>query len=169
MSGSLGKRSRENSPDEQNKKSRLGACSVCEEEFKINGQMKKVDCTYCSFSSCRGYVFKYLLSKHGQERAHCMSCKRVWNTLFLSTRFSKEEQKGKLKEVTSNMLFERQKILFPETLPKAIALRNIRQTDTDALIKLVKKIENEKILLGDQMTNLNQNIFKTQTEIMSFK
>lgn len=82
-------------------------CSVCCETTKCT------KCPYCSFVACPGCVSTFLL---GLSRdSHCMNCSKLWNREVLLDVIGKQFVNGKHKWHRENLLFEREKSLFPQT------------------------------------------------------
>jgi hypothetical protein len=51
------------------------------------------------------------------QDAHCLNCHNAWNREFLDSIFSRYFVDGKYKKQREYILFEREKILMPETMP----------------------------------------------------
>lgn len=103
----------------------MGNCEVCCEKFnKINHT--KVECPFCDLQSCRTCSQRYLLSV--SDDPHCMGCKNSWNREFIDLFCTKYFRNTDLRRHRENILFEREKVLMPETQPeveKIIATRRI--------------------------------------------
>lgn len=88
-------------------------CSVCVETFNKSTR-KKIECNFCSFSSCRCCVSRYLLENSADP--HCMSCKHEWNPEFMLLQFPKTFMNKTYKTHRENVLLEREKSLLPSAL-----------------------------------------------------
>ena len=89
-------------------------CDVCCEKFnKINH--KKVKCPFCDLNSCRTCSQRYILES--TQDPHCMGCKTLWNREFVDSFCTKSFRNIEFKKRRENVLFERQKLLMPETQP----------------------------------------------------
>lgn len=86
-------------------------CPVCAEMRKSKDL---VGCPQCSYQACRACVRVYLLGSH--HDAHCMSCRHAWSRNVLTRFFPKSFVTGEWKTHRANVLFEREKSLFPETM-----------------------------------------------------
>lgn len=89
-------------------------CGVCCNTYNISNH-KKVLCSFCDYSSCRGCIQGYLLSTF--QDAHCMNCKSLWNREFLDRVCTKSFMNNAYKNHREKILFEREKILMPSTQP----------------------------------------------------
>ena len=102
-------------------------CDVCCEKFnKINH--KKVKCPFCDLNSCRTCSQRYILES--TQDPHCMGCKTLWNREFVDSFCTKSFRNIEFKKRRENVLFERQKLLMPETQPEVeriLQMRNLRR------------------------------------------
>ena len=90
------------------------SCSVCCDPFNLSTR-KKVVCNYCTFDVCSGCSEKYLLES--SQDAHCMSCRHAWNREAMETIFSKKFVTVEYKNHRSDLMFQRQMSMLPETQP----------------------------------------------------
>lgn len=91
-------------------------CSVCCETVRCS------ECPYCKFSVCFTCTSTFLLGI--SKDSHCMNCNKLWNREVLSQLLPKSFINGKYKWHRENILFEKEKSLFPATQP--IVVREIR-------------------------------------------
>ena len=103
-------------------------CSVCCETTKC------IECPYCNFASCITCTSTFLLGL--SKDSYCMSCNKLWTRDIINQILPKSFVNGKYKFHRENILFEREKSLFPETQP--IIVREKRWME-------LKKIKNEII------------------------
>ena len=87
-------------------------CSVCCETIKC------VECPYCQFPSCITCTSTFLLGL--SKDSHCMNCNKLWNREVLSQLLPKSFINGKYKWHRENILFEKEKSLFPATQPVVV-------------------------------------------------
>jgi hypothetical protein len=87
-------------------------CSVCCETVKC------IECPYCKFVSCEECTSTFLLGL--SKDSHCMNCNKLWNREVLTQLLSKKFINGKYKWHRENVLFEREKSLFPQTQPAVV-------------------------------------------------
>jgi hypothetical protein len=82
-------------------------CSVCCETLSCT------TCPYCGFVACGSCVSTFLLGL--SKDSHCMNCSKLWSREILITLMGKSFVNGKHKHHRENLLFEREKSLFPQT------------------------------------------------------
>jgi hypothetical protein len=80
-------------------------CSVCCETVRCT------KCPYCNFASCVECTSTFLLGL--TKDAHCMNCNKLWNRGVLLDVLPKSFVNGKYRSHRENILFEREKCLFP--------------------------------------------------------
>lgn len=108
-------------------------CSVCVSE--VVGR----SCPYCSYEVCVKCVKRYLLDL--TTSAKCMNCSKIWNREAIETVCGKSFLNGPYKKHREDLLFEREKALFPMTQPLVTEyLRNerIRKLISDIHIHMTK-------------------------------
>jgi len=93
----------------EQRESKMTDCSVCCETVKC------VQCPYCNFSACVTCTSTFLLGI--SKDSHCMSCNKLWTREVLIQLLPKSFVNGKYKWHRENILFEREKSLFPVTQP----------------------------------------------------
>lgn len=86
-------------------------CNVCVE---TKNEKYIIECPKCQYKSCRKCTETYLLGSHFD--AHCMNCRNLWDRRFLSVSFTKQFLTRTYKVHRANVLFEREKSLFPVTM-----------------------------------------------------
>ena len=122
-------------------------CDVCCEKFnKINH--KKVDCPFCDLQSCRACTQRYLLSI--SDDPHCMGCKNMWNREFVDMFCTRYFRNTELRRHRETILFEREKVLMPETQPEVeriLAMRRIHFTINDQRKRLIELHQKHGIYL----------------------
>ena len=82
-------------------------CSVCCETLSCT------TCPYCGFIACSHCVSTFLLGL--SKDSHCMNCNKLWTREVLISLMGKGFVNGKHKHHRENLLFEREKSLFPQT------------------------------------------------------
>ncbi|NDE13679.1 hypothetical protein EBZ80_01980 [bacterium] len=90
-------------------------CTVCAEAY-TSALRKRVSCPYCAYEFCVCCVKKYLLTQLTDPA--CMSCKVGWNREFTDLLLSKHFRNTDYKRHRENVLYEREKMLIPETVHK---------------------------------------------------
>jgi hypothetical protein len=109
-------------------------CDVCCEDFNQTFH-KEVACPHCELRACRRCTEKYVLSQF--DDVHCMGCKNKWNRIFTQSWASKRFCNTTLRRHREEVLFEREKSLFPETQP--IVERILRHEEIQREIKKCSK------------------------------
>ena len=77
--------------------------------------IKCTQCPYCNFSACVTCTSTFLLGL--SKDSHCMNCNKLWTREVINTLLPKSFINGKYKWHRENILFEREKSLFPATQP----------------------------------------------------
>jgi hypothetical protein len=80
-------------------------CSVCCENVVCS------KCPYCNFACCKQCLTTFLLSL--SKDSHCMNCNKLWNREVLLHVLPKSFVNGAHRDHRENLLFEREKSLFP--------------------------------------------------------
>lgn len=88
-------------------------CPICISAFN-NSTKRSVECLRCGYKSCQNCTKTYMMQSHYE--AHCMNCKNNWDRMFMATNFTNTFLTNEYKIHRSNVLFEREKSLFPETM-----------------------------------------------------
>ena len=88
------------------------SCNICCEDFNKKTR-QPVKCGFCDFTSCIGCGETYILGSF--EDPQCMNCHKEWNREFLCNNFSKNFLDKRFKDHRKNVLFDREKALFPFT------------------------------------------------------
>lgn len=127
----------------------MSECQVC-----ISVSRKElVECPKCQYSACVSCIKTYLLQSHYD--AHCMNCRHTWDRRFMMRYFSKNFMTTEYKKHRANVLYERERSLFPETVH--LIEEDIRKEGIQAeIVKLHQKkreIDNEIYRLSRQLYN----------------
>jgi ribosome assembly protein YihI (activator of Der GTPase) len=91
----------------------MADCSVCCEKFNKTTH-KEIVCS-CNYKQCATCVETYLLGQ--TNTAHCMNCKKEWDIDFMNNALKKTFIYKRYKNHRENLLFERERSMFPETMP----------------------------------------------------
>ena len=113
----------------------MDRCGVCFEHTNH----KKVTCPFCDLVTCRSCTQKYLLSV--MEDAHCMGCKHVWNRQFVDSFCTQTFRRVDYRRHRENVLFEREKLLMPET---------------QAHVERILEMRRLNVLIGEQKAQLTR-------------
>ena len=125
-------------------------CSICARH--ITKYMRNlITCLYCHESFCKDCYKNYFLTK---STTHCMNtdCKKIFTQEFLYENFPKTWVNGVLIEHQSNIIFEQQKSLLPETAQEIYKM-NLRkkipqlQYDVDLLEIQVRKYKSRAAVM----------------------
>lgn len=125
-------------------------CNICVDDYK-----ELVQCRFCDFEVCKVCTTKYLLESINEP--HCMNCKKNWDREFLIKGISLSWYDGKYKPSRKQVLFDREKSLFTETLPYAKLYKKLgkKTKEFDELTKEATKLrlEKQKLLLDCKLTD----------------
>jgi hypothetical protein len=121
-------------------------CSVCTDTYNKTNR-KRIECPYCSFSSCVSCCERYILSV--VQEPHCMNCKKMWQREFTDDRFPKQFINNELKSHREAILFEREKNLLPQTQENIKVLNEQKQID-----KKIEELQEQITQLQSQITEL---------------
>ena len=127
-------------------------CSVCIAPYNKSTR-KVIECARCEFKCCQTCTRTYLLQSH--HDAHCMNCKNPWDRRFIAEYFPLSFLTGEYKKHRSDVLFERERSLLPETM---LAIQRDNQVDA------VKKQLTE---LTGQQRSIRMQIFEAQRHLYS--
>jgi len=116
-------------------------CAICCNEFNKLSR-KIVGCLKCGEKVCSTCVKKYLLST--LEDPHCMHCKHAWDLFFLNKILPRNFLSKEWKQSRSNLLYDREKSFFPETMPY-VALEIEKEKVHNELLTVEAQIQQLKI------------------------
>lgn len=128
-------------------------CSICYEDYnnKVNKECK---CPFCPFSCCRECVKTYIFGNLNEP--HCMNCKNELSVDVLSTFFTKTFMNKDYKENRKNILFEREKSLFAETL-RTLGVETSKK-------ELMEKKKEMKRKYMEAIRDIERELSKLETE-----
>lgn len=131
------------------------SCNICVEDYN-NRKVKKVICDFCDYDSCHNCCERYLLNLN--ENAHCMNCKKEWTRSFIIKKLGNKFVNNDYKTHRENILLDKERSLFPATLPHVERLNKIEKNDIEIndLKKQAKEL-NERIRLLQQENELGVN------------
>lgn len=144
-------------------------CNICEEKYNRTNR-KKIKCI-CGHECCRTCFKTYILSK--LEEPSCMKCKMIYSRGFLCGNLEKTFINNEYKELKQNILYEKEKALFPitqvyiEKENEIIEIKNkIRKIDEDnaPFRKEIKDINNEINALKRKRDDINLIISESRYE-----
>lgn len=102
----------------------MSDCDICCEKHNLSNH-KIVSCPSCESVQCRACAQAYIVSH--EEDPHCMSCKTAWSRQFVDTWCTQHFRNVTLRKHRENVLFEREKALFPQTQVTIERLKNARR------------------------------------------
>ena len=105
-------------------------CPICCEKFNQSTK-KAVQCSGCQRGVCRKCIQKYLLET--MTEPHCMftECRAVWSILFIRQSLPKSFIQKEYQSHRTNMLFQRQLSLIPQTMPIIECQNQIYQAEEE--------------------------------------
>lgn len=89
-------------------------CPICIEKYN-KSILSKVVCDFCKFECCKSCWKKYLMDTY--EDLHCMNCKKPWSRQITIEKFGKTFVDKQYKKRREDVLYEREKGMFPATQP----------------------------------------------------
>jgi Hom_end-associated Hint/Homing endonuclease len=105
----------------------MTGCQVCTETF-TKQLRRKVTCPFCDYECCSSCAQRYIL---GSPAANCMNCHRAWTRKMLIDMFTRVFVDRDYRRARSDVLFELEKSMFPETMPNVelemLKRRNMRK------------------------------------------
>lgn len=119
-------------------------CNIC-----INKNKNIITCKYCEFEACKNCVSKYILESIND--AKCMNCHKYYDREYLLDICGKNWYNNSYKPSRENVMFEREKILFNESIPFAEMYKNGKKIATQ-IEEIEKKIE----LYDEQIKKYNK-------------
>lgn len=129
-------------------------CSIC--CFTFNKSSKKaIECLKCNNLTCSTCIKKYLSSTI--EDPHCMHCKHAWDLFFTNKVLSRNYMTKEWKISRSNLLFNREKSFFPETMPLVAA-----EIEKENLLNEIVNIEKTIRELNHRKTLVHQRIYQIE-------
>lgn len=116
-------------------------CDVC-----CSTRSVYIKCLYCEKDACKSCQETYVLS---QPSVKCMFCGVEWNNEFIETNFTKVFVGTKLREHNTNVLFEQEKQMLPQTQDELeVILHNEKiNNDVNEITKEIKKLKETRLLL----------------------
>ena len=129
-------------------------CQVCCEKFnKLKN--KKVECLYCDYTVCKNCCQIYIMSS--VKDPHCMNCNTKWNREFVDSFCTRYFRSTKYRKHRENALFEREKLLMPETQPEVERILSMR--------RLNKMLQSQK----QRLIELHTIHFRSQENIINLR
>lgn len=130
----------------------MDECNICVEQCNI-----LLHCSFCDFATCKKCLSRFLLESINE--AHCMNCKKNYDREYLIKEFKLHWFNNKYKPSRQQILFDRQKALFNDTVPYVEILKeidniskhitNLSNVRDDIYSKLPKKFQYEVFLYSE--------------------
>lgn len=141
-------------------------CNVCIENYN-NTSRKEVKCHFCEYNACRECYMHYILESKS-EMINCMNCQKEWTQTFLYKNFTQKFLDGDFKNHKENILFEKERALFPAT-QLVIERMNQKNENKEMLEKILNKMikcNEEKNTIQKQKKQKKQlfNYYKSETD-----
>jgi hypothetical protein len=89
-------------------------CSICIKPF-TSTLRKEIKCHACDLTACMECVKMFLLTSSNDPK--CMQCNLPWNREILVSSINKHFCNSEYKRHRKEILFQRERALFPETMP----------------------------------------------------
>ncbi len=110
----------------------MGECNICIEQCNI-----LLHCSFCDFGACKKCLSRFLLESINE--ASCMNCKKNYDREYLIKVFGLYWFDNKYKPSRKQILFDRQKALFTETVQ---------------YVEIAKEMDN----ISKQIVKLNESV-----------
>ena len=125
----------------------MDSCPICVNNYSTKIR-KKITCPdpQCEFECCVNCVKEYIIVSNNDPK--CMKCNKKYNRNFLQETMTKNWLNKKFKDSRKNVLFDREKSLFVNTMPyvnSEITARNHEQENIkimQEITRLKKQIDN---------------------------
>lgn len=143
-------------------------CGICCEPFNKLTR-KEVECSNCGSKTCVACVKKYLAQS--LEDPHCMTCKHPWDTFYLNSVLPRNYMTGDWRALRAQVLYEKEKSFFPETIPmvdRAIRIEKLR-ADVLSLHKQELELREKRMGMINEMSELHRNKEEKGTEVYKRK
>lgn len=127
----------------------MSECEICIESVPL------VECTYCSYKTCKKCLSKYLLDSIND--AECCNCHKPFTRVYLISTFSSHWYNTKYKVSRKQIMFDREKALFPDAMFCVKKMQENKQ-----LAKEYKYLENECYKKIDELNRIRTSIDKIQ-------
>lgn len=129
-----------------------GSCAICCESLNRSTR-KLVTCNYCQHEACLACCKTYILQS--VQEPHCMNCRVPWNIDFITNTFTRVFFKTEYRKHRENVLFEREKALFPETQQR------IRASHLEEEYTMMMRVSD--MYTGMKRTN-DANVYRVKAE-----
>jgi len=130
-------------------------CPICISPYNKTSRTI-TECPRCQYTACTTCVRTYLLSSH--HEAHCMNCRQAWDRMFMGSVFPTTFLTNDYKKHRADVLFERERSLFPETM---VLIQ--RDKEIDKLRSSVHEMMLQKSVLDTKIYNTQREIYRLQT------
>lgn len=143
-------------------------CSICCFTYNKTSR-KEIECLNCNNKTCSSCVKKYLLGT--LEDPHCMHCKHRWDIFFVNKNLPRNFMTTEWKKSRSNLLFNREKSFFPQTMP-LVALEIEKEKLHEEIREIEKKeakLKMQKIEIYRRINTINGTNFETKFEKVDSK
>lgn len=150
----------------------MESCGVCCETLNKSNH-KKVECPFCDLISCKTCSQRYLLSII--DDPHCMGCKNAWNREFVDSFCTKKFRNGDLRKHRENILFEREKLLMPQTQPEVeriLEMRRLRREvdkEREHMLRLYGASTLEYVRHQDEIQEVIERMHELHTRIETLR
>jgi hypothetical protein len=103
-------------------------CQICSSVYN-NSTKKRICCMHCNKDFCRECCKTYLLAK--KEDAHCPSCLKTWDRMFLSNNFPQTWLHKEYKKHREDILEERHDAILYTFQPHVVSKNRIKSYEND--------------------------------------
>jgi len=128
----------------------------------ITDTNKFIQCPHCDFKACLDCCKQsFLLSlKEGKEHLNCLDigCDKIWDDDFMYKNFPKKFLKKDIKKYQADILFEKEKSMYPQTIEIISRKKKIKKLEyrKKHYLEKIKEINREVLELTDYRKNNKQ-------------
>lgn len=130
-------------------------CEICGDSFTSH-KRKRIECVFCNKGACSVCTQNYLLSNSNDPQ--CMFCRAAWNREFLDMNFTAAFRTGPFRLHRQRVLLERERSLFPETMPavERVVLNRKRKRELEDLDERIRALAKAQSYLYEQRRRLRE-------------
>lgn len=138
----------------------MSDCSICGEEF-TKSTRSKIECCFCDFDACRSCWQRWFLS---ESISKCMSpnCGKEWTRKYLTDQMTKSFIANSLKTHRENILFDKERALFPATQVLIGKYKEIETIEKDKweLERAIRRLRVKQSVISERQHVLRTDIGK---------
>ncbi len=135
------------------------SCQICCEPF-TSSLRKEIICNHssCDFSACKPCIKRYMLGSH--QDPHCMNCKNPYDFDFIKNNLNKTFFAKEYAAHRKEILFQREKSRFPETMQLAENEKAARDlcVKVNSILSEIQTLKNQLTLKVNETRKVRRRI-----------